>query len=139
MAVSLLRQSRMGLAAKRSTPVAKKSASSYDEKQVKNLQFPDFVRARPSQLIGNTGKDGVFTIFREVLDNVVDEALAGRCNALYAHIDPKTKTFTVMDNGNGIPVGTIEVEDVLHNIHKVSALRAITGIGALFFCHRLYN
>ena len=128
MAVSPPHQPRMGLAAKRSSAAAKKSVAAYDEKQVKNLQFPEFVRARPSQLIGNIGKDGVFTIFREVLDNVVDEALAGRCNALYAHIDPKSKTFTVMDNGNGIPVGMIEVEDVLHNKHKVSALRAITGI-----------
>ena len=111
-------------------PGKRAATANYDESNVKNHQFPESVRARPTQVIGPLGQEGVFTITREILDNVVDEALAGRCTALYIHIDPKTFTYTVMDNGAGIPVGMIKVPDALdkNKVHSVSALRAITGL-----------
>ena len=107
---------------------AKKTRTSYDESNVRVLQFPESVREAPTLQIGPLGEEGVFTIARETADNVVDEALQGRCTALYMHVDTSTNVVTVMDNGAGIPVGLINVTDVMGKTHRVSALRSMTGM-----------
>lgn len=81
------------------------SSSNYTEKDVTHFKrHTDMIRAKPGMYIGPTDEYGIFTILREVLDNAVDEARAGRNDLIrvWLHADGK---FTVADNGVGIPVG----------------------------------
>lgn len=103
-------------------PAAKKSAASYGADNLTHLEGLEAVRKRPGMYIGSTDTKGLTHLAYEIMDNSVDEALAGHCTAITVtcHDDG---SVTVTDNGRGIPVdvnkktGMSGVELVMTKLH----------------------
>jgi len=95
----------------------------YSADSIQALEGMEHVRMRPSMYIGDTGVRGLHHLVYEVVDNSIDEALAGHCDKIKVTIG-KDGTVTTEDNGRGIPVD-------LHKKENVSALQVVmTKIGA---------
>lgn len=94
-----------------------KPRETYDASQIQKLEGLEGVRKRPDMYIGDTAERGLHHCVFEIVDNSIDEAMAGYCQKIgvFVHIDG---SISVTDDGRGIPVD-------MHPIHKVPALQLV--------------
>ncbi|MCI2424872.1 DNA topoisomerase (ATP-hydrolyzing) subunit B [Candidatus Acetothermia bacterium] len=86
----------------------------YEAEQIKVLEDLEAVRLRPGMYIGSTGEAGLMHLIEEIVDNSIDEALAGYCSEIKVTVH-RNNSVTVSDNGRGMPVG----------IHKESGINTV--------------
>ena len=103
--------------------MSSESTQNYSADSIQALEGMEHVRKRPSMYIGDVGVRGLHHLVYEVVDNSIDEAMAGHCSEISVIIN-EGDSITVEDNGRGIPVG-------IHQKEGVSALEVVmTKIGA---------
>ena len=102
---------------------SKKIKNQYSADSIQALEGMEHVRKRPSMYIGDISTRGLHHLVYEVVDNSIDEAMAGHCSEISIQINTD-KSISIEDNGRGIPVG-------IHKKEGVSALEVVmTKIGA---------
>tara|TARA_B100000745_G_scaffold98196_1_gene62525 strand:+ start:60 stop:713 length:654 start_codon:yes stop_codon:yes gene_type:complete len=102
--------------------MVQQSNSDYTAKDIQVLEGLEAVRVRPGMYIGSTDQRGLHHLIYEVLDNAVDEAMAGFCDTVKISLDSEG-IITVIDNGRGIPIdihpttGKTALETVMTTLH----------------------
>lgn len=86
----------------------------YDASAIDILEGVDAVRHRPGMYIGETNRNGLHHLIYEILDNSIDEAIAGYCNQINVNFYPEDNSIEIIDNGRGVPVD-------IHPERKISA------------------
>ena len=99
------------------TDSEKPNQENYDSSQIQKLEGLEGVRKRPDMYIGDTNERGLHHCVFEIVDNSIDEALAGFCTEITVHLHTDG-SCTIQDNGRGIPVD-------IHPKHKIPALELV--------------
>ena len=111
--------------------------TTYDASEIQVLEGLEAVRKRPGMYIGSTSASGLHHLVYEIVDNAIDEALAGYCTEITVTINPGD-TITVTDNGRGIPPEALtHLTEAFYRVDK-SRSRAQGGAGlGLSLCNEI--
>jgi len=107
-------------------PVPKEEKKNYDASSITVLEGLQAVRERPGMYIGDTGSNGLHQLVYEVVDNCIDEAMAGYCTRINVTLH-KDNSVTIEDNGRGIPIQRHEKESQKQG-REVTALEVVMTI-----------